>query len=147
MAATPLQVVSHTRRVCSLYKKCLRNLQCWYVDRAVWRYHATVLRADFQQNRDEKDMIKAVRLVEEAEQELYQKQHYLPIVFPTSPGGVAHERNIVIPDSAVDYWDPVEKAQYPKYFETREQRKKEFVDLWQKKYGKVDPKQYEHGHH
>ena len=104
------------------------------------------MRAEFDQHKDEKDMIKALKLVESAEAELYQKQHYCPNIFPTSVGGVAYERYAHIPDSALDFWDPVEKAFYPKYFAVRELRKLEYIEMWQKKYGKVNPKDYETHH-
>ncbi|KAK3917656.1 NADH dehydrogenase [ubiquinone] 1 beta subcomplex subunit 9 [Frankliniella fusca] len=143
---TPFEVISHTRKVCSLYKRMTRNLQAYYHDRARFRYEATLLRAEFDKHKDEKDMIKATRLLKKAEQDLYANLHYQPIKFPSSPGGVAYDRNAIIPDDALDFWDPVEKAFYPKYFALREQRKKEYMELWQKKYGKVDPKQYEEHH-
>lgn len=53
-----------------------------------------------------------------------------------SPGGVAHGRVVIPPDWILDYWHPLEKAQYPEYFARREQRKQEFIKLWEKKYGK-----------
>lgn len=34
----------------------------------------------------------------------------------------------------IDYWHPLEKAQYPTYFETREKRKLEYVKLWMQTY-------------
>lgn len=58
------------------------------------------------------------------------------IVVPDSPGGVAYQREVTPPDWVIDYWHPLEKAQYPEYFARREQRKKEFVKLWEQKYGK-----------
>lgn len=36
----------------------------------------------------------------------------------------------------IDYWHPLEKAQYPEYFAKREELKKKFVEAWVKKYGK-----------
>lgn len=36
----------------------------------------------------------------------------------------------------LDYWHPLEKAQYPEYFARREQRKIEYIEKWEKKYGK-----------
>lgn len=36
----------------------------------------------------------------------------------------------------MDYWHPLEKAQYPDYFARREQRKKEFVEWYDKTYGR-----------
>lgn len=64
------------------------------------------------------------------------------IVVPHSPGGVAYKREVIPPDWVVDYWHPLEKAQYPEYFARREQRKKEFVKLWEQQYGKSTA-----GHH
>jgi len=58
---------------------------------------------------------------------------------PTSPGGVAFEREVPSPDWVLDFWHPDEKAQYPDYFARREERKKEYVAMWEKKYGKHDP--------
>lgn len=62
-----------------------------------------------------------------------------------SAGGCAFEREVIPPDWVLDYWHPLEKAQYPEYFAKREQRKKEFVTWWEKQYGKPDPKDL--GHH
>lgn len=63
---------------------------------------------------------------------------------PESPGGVAYGREVIPPDWIVDYWHPLEKAQYPEYFARREQRKKEFVKMWEQKYGKQAHKFGEH---
>lgn len=61
-----------------------------------------------------------------------------------SPGGVAAERVVLAPDWVLDYWHPLEKAQYPEYFKKREERKKEFIANWEKEYGKYDPKSEHH---
>lgn len=61
---------------------------------------------------------------------------------PYSPGGVAYNREMIPPDWVLDYWHPLEKAQYPEYFARREQRKKEYVEWWEKTYGK--PTEEEH---
>lgn len=53
----------------------------------------------------------------------------------TSVGGVAHERVVTPPDWVLDYWHPLEKAHYPEYFKRREERKKEFIAMWEKEYG------------
>lgn len=58
------------------------------------------------------------------------------VAVPDSPGGVAYEREVRPPDWVVDYWHPLEKAQYPEYFARREQRKQEYIKNWEKKYGK-----------
>jgi NADH dehydrogenase (ubiquinone) 1 beta subcomplex subunit 9 len=49
-----------------------------------------------------------------------------------------------VPDWIVDFWHPAEKAQYPDYFARREERKKEYVERWEKKYGKPDPDEHHH---
>lgn len=57
---------------------------------------------------------------------------FFPVTY--SPGGVAYERDIKIPDWVLDYWHPIEKAAFPKYFALREQRKKEFIKFWERNY-------------
>lgn len=69
------------------------------------------------------------------------------ILVANSPGGCAFEREVVPPDWVLDYWHPLEKAQYPEYFARREQRKKEYVIWWEKQYGKpakVDDSHLDH---
>ena len=39
----------------------------------------------------------------------------------------------------LDMWHPLEKAAYPEYFKLRDKRKGEFIERWEKKYGKPDP--------
>lgn len=55
-----------------------------------------------------------------------------------SKGGIAYERKDIVPehDTCLDYWHPLEKAQYPDYFARREQRKKEYVEWYDKTYGR-----------
>jgi len=62
----------------------------------------------------------------------------------SSPGGCAFEREVTPPDWVLDYWHPLEKAQYPEYFARREQRKKEYVQWWEKQYGKPNPADLHH---
>lgn len=66
------------------------------------------------------------------------------IIEANSPGGCAFERDVEPPDWVLDYWHPLEKAQYPEFFAKREQRKKEYVAWWEKQYGKPDPKDLHH---
>lgn len=144
---TPFEVISHTRQVCSLYKRICRDYLSWYPDRATWHYHVALVRADFEKNRNVKDMGKAKQLIEAAEKQLAEEMNYKPFVYPDSPGGSAYERYVVIPDAVLDFWDPVEKAQYPKYFAQREARKQEYLQLWEKKHGKPkEGKPYEECH-
>jgi NADH dehydrogenase (ubiquinone) 1 beta subcomplex subunit 9 len=57
-------------------------------------------------------------------------------------GGNAYGRESVTPDWVLDYWHPLEKAQYPDYFATREKRKEEYIRMWEKEFGAPTP-----GHH
>ncbi|XP_068247207.1 NADH dehydrogenase [ubiquinone] 1 beta subcomplex subunit 9 [Palaemon carinicauda] len=136
MSFLQTELVSHARKVCSLYKRALRNTESWYDQRPMYRYRATLLRARFDENKDIKDLRVAQQLVEEGEKELFSFIHYQPKKFADSPGGVAYEREVIPPDWVLDYWHPMEKAAYPEYFTRREQRKKEYVEWWEKTYGK-----------
>lgn len=96
------------------------------------------MRDQFEKNRHVKDPVQIESLIKATEKELFDKQHPQPRKFANSPGGVAFEREVVPPDWVVDFWHPLEKAQYPEYFARREQRKKEYLAMWDKKYGKGD---------
>lgn len=66
------------------------------------------------------------------------------VAVANSPGGCAFEREVIPPDWVLDYWHPLEKAQYPEYFARREQRKKEYVVWWEKQYGKPTANEHHH---
>jgi len=61
---------------------------------------------------------------------------------PDSYNAPAYEQTVEPPDWVLDFWDPMEKAQYPYYFAKREQRKKEYIERWEKKYGKPNFEDY-----
>ncbi|XP_071784858.1 NADH dehydrogenase [ubiquinone] 1 beta subcomplex subunit 9-like [Asterias amurensis] len=114
--------LTHAQRVLRLYKKSARNLQSWITHRSTFRYEVTLLRARFDEHKNETDMKKAVRLLQQGEEELWQKQHPQPYIFIDSPGGTRYERNIPAPEWVLNYWHPSEKARYPTYFARREKR-------------------------
>lgn len=60
------------------------------------------------------------------------------LLVPDSVGGTSDGRKdaAYTPDCVLDYWHPLRKAEYPDYFARREQRKKEFVEWYDKTYGK-----------
>ncbi|XP_064467126.1 NADH dehydrogenase [ubiquinone] 1 beta subcomplex subunit 9-like [Ornithodoros turicata] len=138
------KVVSHKFQVCSLYKRALRNLESFCVHRDFYRVQAVELRQRFERYRHIKDMRIAKKILEEGEEELFQNMHYQPMKFPYSPGGIAYNRSVDPDDWVLDYWHPLEKAQYPEYFARREQRKKEYVALWEREYGRPDPNAKSH---
>uniref|UniRef100_A0A7R9G0F1 NADH dehydrogenase [ubiquinone] 1 beta subcomplex subunit 9 n=2 Tax=Timema TaxID=61471 RepID=A0A7R9G0F1_TIMSH len=106
------------------------------MDRRIFRYHAVLHRARFDENRNLKDLRVAKELLAKGEEELFLTQHYQPMKFARSPGGSAYQRVVEHPDWVLDYWHPLEKARYPEYFARREIRKKQFVEMWEKQYGK-----------
>lgn len=94
------------------------------------------MRARFDKNRNMNDFREIELKMEAGEKELFETQHSQPRKFPMSPGGVAFEREVIPPDWVLDYWHPLEKAQYPEYFARREQRKKEYLAKWDLLHGK-----------
>ncbi|MBN3321488.1 NDUB9 dehydrogenase, partial [Atractosteus spatula] len=84
--------LTHQQKVLRLYKKSLRHLESWYIFRDIYRFHACLLRARFDQHKNEKDMVKATLLLKAGEEEFWEKQHPQPYIFPDSPGGTSYER-------------------------------------------------------
>ena len=134
MAQLPSELISHSTKVCRLYKKALRSVRDWYPNRLHGRYESILLRKRFDDNRDIKDARIAKKLLLEGEEEVFQRAHWQPIKFATSIGGTAYSREVDTPDFALDYWNPMEKARYPKYFARREELKKEYEQLYYKLY-------------
>ncbi|XP_048748795.1 NADH dehydrogenase [ubiquinone] 1 beta subcomplex subunit 9-like [Ostrea edulis] len=125
--------LSHGQRVLRYYKRACRNFEANAGHPLDARMSKVELRAKIDANKYEADYVKAAKMLEEAEADILTKW-----VFPAknwSPGGTCYGRYIYFPDYFVDYWHPLEKAQYPKYFATREIRKMEYIMWWQKKYG------------
>ncbi|XP_032670869.1 NADH dehydrogenase [ubiquinone] 1 beta subcomplex subunit 9 isoform X2 [Odontomachus brunneus] len=134
MAQLPSELTTHSRKVCSLYKRALRCLADWYHKTDELRYQSVLMRERFDKNKDVKDMRHANNLLQEGEKELFSNQHYQPIKFANSIGGCAYGRESHCPDWALDYWHPLEKAMYPKYFARREQMKDEYLEWYFKQY-------------
>jgi NADH dehydrogenase (ubiquinone) 1 beta subcomplex subunit 9 len=103
---------------------------------------ATV-RAEFEKHRNVKDLRKSKMLMEEGEHRLFQHQHLQPTKFFWSPGGIGHGREMIYPDSHLDHYHPLEKAQFPYYFEKREKRKQDYIAMYEKTYGVKAEKQLE----
>ncbi|XP_012280016.1 NADH dehydrogenase [ubiquinone] 1 beta subcomplex subunit 9 [Orussus abietinus] len=145
MAQIPIGIRSHSQKVCSLYKRAVRMLRCHFPIRHDFRYHAVLLRDRFDKSANIKDIRVAKDMLISGEEELFKYQHYLPIQFPNSPGGIAYDREVILPDWILDYWHPIEKAMYPKYFALREKRKKEYIEFFDKQYPDA-PKHFDDDH-
>ncbi|KAG8441628.1 hypothetical protein GDO86_010714 [Hymenochirus boettgeri] len=126
--------LSHQQKVLRLYKKSLRHLESWCVFRDRYRYFACNLRARFEENKNERDMVKATHLLKSGEEEFWQRQHTQPYIFPDSPGGTSYERYecYKVPEWCLDHWHPSEKEMYPDYFAKREQWKMLRAESWEK---------------
>ncbi|CAM5108135.1 unnamed protein product [Natator depressus] len=126
--------LTHQQKVLRLYKRAMRQLESWCILRDNYRFFACVLRERFEQHKNEKDMIKATKLLRAAEEELWANQHPQPYIFPDSPGGTSYERYecYKAPEWCLDFWHPSEKAMYPDYFSKREQWKRLQLESWEK---------------
>ncbi|XP_011428953.3 NADH dehydrogenase [ubiquinone] 1 beta subcomplex subunit 9 [Magallana gigas] len=131
--------LSHAQRVLRYYKKHCRHIEWCAFTRVPARLGRVELRRLIDSHKDEKDFVKATELLERGEQQVlsywfFNNNHNF------SPGGTCYDRYQYFPDYTIDYWHPLEKAQYPKYFATREIRKMEHILWWHEKYG-ADPEQ------
>ncbi|CAL8100096.1 unnamed protein product [Calicophoron daubneyi] len=129
------KLIPHAQQVCRLYKAALYDLRARKSDLIDFRYHAVLLRARFDENKDIKDEVLAKKLLEEGWKEYNSTRFAFPFKYPTAPGGVAYERDSHMYDIQLDFWHPLEKLQYPDYFARREKRKKEFIEQWVERYG------------
>ncbi|KAK7583975.1 hypothetical protein V9T40_004938 [Parthenolecanium corni] len=138
MAYCPVEFVTHTMKVKRLYKQVIRDIQAWHTFRHDFRVQAVLMRQKFEENRHIKDPIKAKQILEEATEKFEYIRHPDPILFPSSYGAPAWDRTDVAKshDAVLDGWHPLEREQYPDYFARREQRKKEFVEWYDKTYGR-----------
>ncbi|OAD56609.1 NADH dehydrogenase [ubiquinone] 1 beta subcomplex subunit 9 [Eufriesea mexicana] len=134
MAEIPSGLISHARKVCSLYKRALRALEISNRTRHEYRYRAVLLRQRFDKNRNIPDVRVAKRLLLAGEEELYRMNQCDKTIFPNSPGGICYERYFDPSDAVLDYWHPIDKARYPKYFAQREKLKEEYQKFYKKLY-------------
>ncbi|KAH8866642.1 NADH dehydrogenase [ubiquinone] 1 beta subcomplex subunit 9 isoform 3 [Schistosoma japonicum] len=134
------RLISHGQKVCQLYKAALNDLKSKHSTILDYRYHAVLIRARFEENRNIKDEILARKLVEDGWNEFERVRSTFQFKYPTSPKGAAFQREPSFEDCLYDTWHPLEKQQYPDYFARREKRKKKFIEAWVKRYGSEDEK-------
>lgn len=82
------------------YRRSLRLLQAWAIDRELFNTEATKVRARFDEHKGA-TAAAAARLVREAEEELTRWAHPDPYVVPYMPGGSRFMRNPAIPIKAL----------------------------------------------
>lgn len=132
------ETISHTRKVCSIYKRMCRDQEFWIDDRFECIFKKLQIRAEFDRNKNIRDIREAKALLDSTEHKFltYQIHPYHKFgqpLHPYSKEGIAYGRNLESPDYVMDWYHPLEKAQYPYYFSKREQMKDEYVKLWTKK--------------
>lgn len=68
---------------------------------------------------------------------LFSKWIFPPVTY--AAGGVQHcQQYHNISDIHLDYWHPLEKSQYPYFFARREQRKLEYIKLYESEWGSAE---------
>lgn len=131
------ELISHTRKVCSLYKKMSRDIDFWEDDFLEGRFRKLVLRAEFDKYKNIKDMREGKRILEMGEKKHFDLSHPIHVhgqpLHAYSKEGIAYGRNLESPDYVMDHYHPLEKAQYPYYYAKREEMKDEYIKLWKKK--------------
>lgn len=90
--------LSHQQRVTRLYRRSLRELNSWAIDRELFCREAEKIRAQFDQNRSlDPHGGLSQRLVREAEEKVLSFTHPDPYTKPYMPGGSKFMRNPPLP--------------------------------------------------
>ena len=86
--------LSHQQRVTRLYRRSLRELNSWVIDRELFCQESELIRAQFDANRllDPHGGL-SQRLIREAEEKVLKFTHPDPYVKPYMPGGSKFMRN------------------------------------------------------
>ena len=80
--------LTHQQQVTRLYRKSLKHLLSWAIDRELWREKALDLRERFDANKDVTDQKRLARIMADAEAEFKKYQHPAPYI-----GKVFRERS------------------------------------------------------
>ncbi|ETW02973.1 hypothetical protein H310_05414 [Aphanomyces invadans] len=88
--------LTHKQQVTRLYKRSLKLLDSWVIDRRLWNEEATKIRGQFDDNKHT-DLAVAQRLIREANAQLEKYTHPDPYVVVHMPGGSKFMRNPPLP--------------------------------------------------
>ena len=80
----PKSILTHSQRVCRLYKAAVRTMQYQYDHRNFFLVERVVLRHRFDETNKEKDFRKLAAMLEEGEHEVWKNQHSQPFYFKVS---------------------------------------------------------------
>ncbi|XP_003387932.1 PREDICTED: NADH dehydrogenase [ubiquinone] 1 beta subcomplex subunit 9-like [Amphimedon queenslandica] len=96
-----MAALTHTQNVTRLYRKSLKHLLSWAIDRRLWRRQALELRDRFDANKDVDHSI-ALKLLQEGEAEFERRKHPDPYISPEAPEGTKWERNLPPPPHVLE---------------------------------------------
>lgn len=88
--------LTQNQEAARLYRKSLKALASWSIDRGIYLDEATKLRARFDANRGCNSAM-ASRLIKEGQSELHENTHPDPYCVPFMPGGSLFMRNPPLP--------------------------------------------------
>lgn len=98
----PIAELTHQQQVMRLYRKSLRTVSSWCEDRDVFNYETTLIRQEFDQNKQIPiDSAKLTRVMREARERLAAQQHADPYIQAYMPGGSLFMRNPAFPNEAL----------------------------------------------
>lgn len=72
--------LTHAQRVTRLYRRSMKHLLSWCVEREIWRKEALKLRAEFDHYKYETDRNKITTLLEEGEERYRRQSHPDPYI-------------------------------------------------------------------
>eukprot|EP00960_Hanusia_phi_P054198 762569-Hanusia_phi.AAC.2 len=109
--------VAHKARVCRLYRRAIKTLMDWVVDREVLSKQAILVRNQIETNKHEPNIAIAEELLkvisrylhfsvssseQAAEAKLKKHAHPDPYVLPEMPGGSKYQRNLPVPHEILE---------------------------------------------
>ena len=74
------QQLSQAQRVTRLYRRSLKHLLSWAIDRPLWREKALELRARFDAGKDIQDRARSLKLLADGEKEFLLYEHPQPYI-------------------------------------------------------------------
>lgn len=127
-----------------------RDIDFWEPDFFEGRFKKLILRSQFDEHKNIKDVRAAKALLIKTEEKFkddINPYHASGQTFHAfSKDGISYGRVLESPDYVMDYYHPLEKARYPYYFAKREQMKEEYVRIWRKKMMKPEVPETGHPH-
>ncbi|OQR80735.1 hypothetical protein ACHHYP_17265 [Achlya hypogyna] len=88
--------LTHKQQVTRLYKRSLKLLDSWAIDRRLWNEEATLIRAQFDANKNASAAV-AERLISDAHKKMAEFTHPDPYTVVHMPGGSKFMRNPPLP--------------------------------------------------